>query len=101
MATKILKSDVTRTKEGYLRVGWGSEEHAAMLGIRPAHEDDEIQHKGFALIDPTAFGPQATKIYLKESLRQQVEVLTGKPPKVLKNAPKMFIPTGGAAQGIV
>lgn len=101
MATKTLKSDVRKSKDGYLLVGWGSAEHAAMLGIRLAREDDEIQYKGFALVDPTIYGAQATKIFLTESLRQQVAVLTGKPAKVPKNAPPMWVPTEGVAQGIV
>ena len=72
-----------------------------MLGVRLAHEDDEIQYKGFALVDPTTYGPQATLIFLKESLRQQVEVLIGEPAKPPLNAPTMWVPTEGAAQGIV
>ena len=53
----------------------GSAEHAAFLGLRKAKEGDAYVQDDWALLDPTAFGPQATEAYIKEVLRQKVSEL--------------------------
>lgn len=57
----------------------GSEQHAALLGLRTATEDDKIVHKGYALMDVTAYGPTAREDFLETVLRQRVSELMHPP----------------------
>lgn len=60
----------------------GSEQHAAIIGLRKAMDEDAFSLEGWTLVDQTAFGVQATEAYLREVLRQKVSVLNaGAPPK--------------------
>jgi len=64
-------------------IAFGSDEHAAILGLKKAGKDDDPQQDGWALVDITAWGPQAMaddKAYLREILRQKVSNLKAKPP---------------------
>ena len=56
-------------------VAWGSEEHAALLGL----VKDLKAPDGWALADPTKWGPAASERFLAEMLRQAVAVLKSKP----------------------
>ncbi len=60
----------------------GSDPHAALLGLKKALKEDELQLEGWTLIDTTMFGPQVTDRYLKEVLRQKVATLKAGPPPV-------------------
>jgi hypothetical protein len=87
-------------------VEWGSERHVALLGLRKADEGDEIQHEGFALVDMTAYGVQATPAYLKEILHQKVSTLNTPPTPPQSDdltapnyAPRMFVPPTRPASG--
>jgi hypothetical protein len=58
----------------------GSEEHAAILGLRAAQDGDaymreDAQGRKWTLVDATAFGPQVTEAYIREVLRQKVSNL--------------------------
>lgn len=82
MATK----DNTNRRPDY--VEHGSEQHALMLGLIP----DKGSELGYKLADMTAFGPQATKEFLAEILRQKVTELKAGSPTVPANAPHIWSP---------
>ncbi|NIV38677.1 MAG: hypothetical protein GWN58_57445 [Anaerolineae bacterium] len=94
-------------------IAFGSDEHAAILGLKKAGKDDDPVLDDWALVDITAWGPEAMaddKAYLREILRQKVSNLTSEPPKMQSDdplephyAPPMLIPPGGEepATGIV
>ena len=65
----------------------GSDEQAGHLGLRKAEKDDEPQLDGWALEDMTMYGPNATDKFLMQVLRQMVNELTSKPPKVQSEDP--------------
>ena len=85
----------------------GSEQHAAILLLRPAHEGDpyvqeDSQGRKWTLVDVTAFGPQATEAYIKEVLRQKVSALDSPIPETQSEdpfapdyAPPMWTPPPG------
>lgn len=60
----------------------GADRHAGLLGLRKAGKDDEPQLDGWALVDITMYGPNATDKFLVQVLRQKVNELTSKPPKM-------------------
>lgn len=69
------------TRPDYIKPG--SAAHAGLLGLRKAKEKDTYVLNGWTLLDPTAFGPQATEAYIEEVLRQKVsELEAGAPPAV-------------------
>jgi len=61
-------------------VEFGSDQHAGLLGLKKASEDDVPQLDGWALIDVTVHGPAARPEYLREVLRQKVSTLQSGPP---------------------
>jgi hypothetical protein len=64
-------------------IEFGSSQHAELLGLRKAAEDDRVQFDGFSLQDLTAFGPAARPEFIAEVLRQKVTSLkSGGPPAV-------------------
>ena len=85
----------------------GSEQHAAVLLLRPAQEGDayvreDSQGRKWTLIDTTTFGPQATEAYIREVLRQKVAELDTPMPAVQSDdpfapgyAPPMWTPPPG------
>ena len=73
-------------------VAHGSEQHANLLQIRPATDEDKYVVKGkggksWTLMDTTAFGPQATEAYITEVLRQKVSELDAGPPQTQSEDP--------------
>ena len=54
----------------------GSAQHAALIGLVL----DKDHPLGYRLADMTMFGPQATKEFLEEVLRQKVSELKSGPP---------------------
>ncbi len=90
MAEKIEQTDFVKH---------GSDQHAALLGLKKAGKDDEFQIEGWTLIDTTMFGPQVTDRYLSEVLRQKVATLKSPPPLPQSEdprrpnyAPKLWVP---------
>jgi len=86
----------------------GSEQHAAMIGLRRAGGEDTYQVDGWTLADITAFGPAARPEFLEQVLRQKVAVLTSPVPVLQSDdpnapnyAPPMWMPPEGGATGIV
>lgn len=77
-------------------IAHGSEKHAAILGLIP----DKNAPDGYRLADPTAFGPQATKDYVDEVLRQKIATLKAGAPPVPQStdrskpnfAPALWVP---------
>ena len=65
----------------------GSDLHAAILGLKKAEDGDAYTHQGWALVDTTAFGPQATPAYIAEVLRQKVSELTSPLPEIQSDDP--------------
>ena len=61
----------------------GSDEQAGMLGLKKAEAHDEPKHNGWALQDVTMYRPE----YLEQILRQKVNDLTSKAPKVQSDDP--------------
>jgi hypothetical protein len=71
-------------------IEFGSDQQAAILGLKKAEKGDDPQLDGWALVDITAWGPQAMaddKAYLREILRQKVSNLTSKPPQLQSDDP--------------
>jgi hypothetical protein len=64
----------------YDYVEHGSDQHAAMLGLKKAEDHDVPQVDGWALQDPTQFGPAARPEFIEQFLRQRVSELTTLPP---------------------
>lgn len=65
-------------------VEFGSEMHARLLGLREAVDEDTYKRadgdgRVWTLEDTTVFGPQVTKEYIVEVLRQKVSELDTKP----------------------
>lgn len=58
---------------------FGSVEHATLLGLRKAVEQDTIKWKGWAWIDLSQFGFTFRDDVVLNVLQQQVNVLTTKP----------------------
>lgn len=75
----------------------GSAGHAQLLGLRKATKEDEPQYEGWALQDPTQWGPNARPEYIRAQLIQRVGELTSV-PEVPKNAPEMWTPPVGQIQ---
>lgn len=80
-------------------VAYGSDRHAAQLGLKEAEEDDEPVLDGWALADATLWGPQATENFLKVKLHQLVGELNAsvvemqdKDPSKPNYAPPMWVP---------
>jgi hypothetical protein len=95
MATKRNTSE----RDGTRVVKHGSDEHAALLGLKKADKDDGLQIDGWTLVDVTAFGPQATENYIREVLRQKVSELKAGPPEVPPNAPEIWWPVDDPPPG--
>lgn len=71
------------------RIERGSDEHAAMLGLREStDEDGEYVVDGWTLEDITNFPPTVTPEYLKRMLRQKYNELTMEPPVVQSVDPR-------------
>jgi len=84
----------------------GSDRHAMVLGL----VKDPGSEFGWKLADPTAYGPTATEVYLREVLRQKVSDLNTAMPTIQSEdplspgfAPPMWRPVGeeDEATGIV
>jgi hypothetical protein len=80
----------------------GSDQHAALLGLRKADEDDALVCEGWTLADLTTWGPNATEMFLRNILRSKVSELTSPPPTVQSAdpmkpgyAPPMWQPGAG------
>lgn len=70
-------------------VARGSDEHAAMLGLRKATEiDGEFVIEGWALDDITNFPPTATPEWLKRTLQQKVNELISPVPVMQSSDPR-------------
>jgi hypothetical protein len=70
----------------------GSEQHAAIIGLRLAGGEDtyvreDSQGRKWTLVDVTAFGPQVTEAYIREVLRQKVSTLDAPPLEVQSDDP--------------
>ena len=65
----------------------GSDQHAGLLGLVKAEKDDVLQLNGWALADMTMYGPNATDKFLMQMLKQMVNELTSKAPKVQSEDP--------------
>ena len=72
------------------QIAWGSEEHAALLGLVKTAKS-EANPEGYALADPTQWGPAATDKFLEIKRQQALAVLRSK-PEVTKNAPPLWTP---------
>ena len=70
----------------------GSDQHAAILGLRKATPEDAYDRDGWTLVDVTAFGPQASEAYIKEVLRQKVTTLKAGPPPIPPKSPPLWNP---------
>ena len=66
----------------------GSDEHAGLLGLRKATEDDTVTVDGWTFEDITQYGPTASVEFLKISLRQKVSELTSDLPEVQSVDPR-------------
>lgn len=66
----------------------GSDQHAALLGLKKATNGDKPQLDGWTLEDITSWGPAATPEYLEQTLRQKVNELTAKMPKTQSRDPR-------------
>ena len=67
----------------------GSDEHAAMLGLRKStDEDGKFVLDGWALDDITNFPPHVPDEYLVRTLRGKVSELTAGPPKTQSVDPR-------------
>lgn len=66
----------------------GSDQHATLIGLVKATEDDPEGHEGWKLSDLTMFGPRARPEYLKEVLRQKVSTLKNPMPTVQSDDPR-------------
>jgi hypothetical protein len=80
-------------------VAHGSDQHAALLGLRKATEKDKFQSQGWALEDVTLYGPAARDDYIQMMLEQKVSELTAPipvpqsdDPRLPNWAPKMWEP---------
>ena len=73
----------------------GSDRHAAMLGLKKAASDDDLQQDGWTLEDITQFGPNVTEKYLKALLFQKANELTSPMPTYQSKDPRepFFAPT--------
>ena len=104
------KSRIKVHRDGFRQTDYvehGSEQHAAVLLLRPAREGDayvqeDSQGRQWTLLDTTAFGPQATEAYIREVLRQKVSELDTPPSAVQSEdpfephyAPPMWTPPPG------
>jgi hypothetical protein len=65
----------------------GSDQHAGLLGLKKAGQDDEPQLDGWALEDMTMWGPNATDKFLMQMLKQKVNELKSKAPKIQSENP--------------
>ena len=67
----------------------GSDEHAAMLGLRKATEEDgEFVIDGWALDGMTNYPPSVTKEWLLNTLRQKINELTSEVPETQSVDPR-------------
>ena len=87
----VLPREASRTAQPDY-VEWGSDRHAAIIGLKKATPDDKIEFDGWALQDTTQFGPQARDEYIREVLRQKVSTLKAGAPTVDPNAPPLWRP---------
>ena len=70
-------------------IAHGSPEHAALLGLRKADKDDELQVDGWTLVDITMFGPQVNETYIRSTIRQKIsELKAGAPPVPQSDDPR-------------
>ncbi len=72
-------------------VAHGSPEHAALLGLKKAAKDDELEYEGYTLVDLTVYGPNASDKFLRAMLVQRVNELKSK-PAVPAHAPPLWVP---------
>lgn len=74
-------------------VEFGSERHAALLSLRKLEKGEETEHayKGYTLVDPTAWGPNARPEFIQAQLVQRVNEFLTK-PAAPADAPKMWTP---------
>ena len=75
------KAKAKKAKIKYVKgaIRHGSEEHAALLELMEATEEDDLQYEGWTLADPTKWGENATEEYLRRILRQKVRELNTPP----------------------
>lgn len=69
-------------------VAHGSDEHAALLGLKKAGEDDKFAVDGWTFEDVTAFGANARPDYIEQVLRQKVSSLRAPMPEPQSKDPK-------------
>ena len=84
----IRDSQPRRAVEQTDYVKHGSDEHAALLGLKKASESDDPQVDGWALEDITQFGPTVTPAFLAQWLRQKVNELTMQVPEPQSTDPR-------------
>ena len=70
-------------------IAHGADEHAALLGLRKAEEDDDPKYRGWALDDITLWGPNATDKFLLNILKQKVNELKSPVLKVQSDDPAL------------
>jgi len=84
----------------------GSDQHAGLLGLRKATEDDgDLVYEGWTLQDPNMLGPTATERAIRTVLRQKVTELKQPMPDYQSDdptapfyAPPMMLPPKIRAQ---
>lgn len=78
-------------------IAHGSDEHAALLGLKKSVKEDKFQHKGWTFADITQFGPTAREDYIQAQLIQRVSELNT-PPEVPANASPIWTPQPKSAE---
>ena len=80
----------------------GSDDHARVLGLQKATDEDRFVYKGWALRDITMFGATAQDWFIEAQLRSKVNELTTEMPPIQDKdpfaenyAPPMFDPDEG------
>lgn len=74
-------------------IAFGSTEHATLLGLRKATEEDKpLVYKSWTLYDPGMWGPNATESFLMNQLRAKVNEYEHI-PTVPDDAPDMWRPS--------
>jgi len=77
---------MARPKQNNDYVAYGSERHAALLGLRKAEPNEELELKGWTL-DITSYPPNTSEIWFRQELRGKVNELTSEPPKYQSRDP--------------
>ncbi len=67
----------------------GSDQHAALLGLKKAEQGDSPEFEGWTLADVMTWGPNATEMFLMNMLKSKVNELTSEPPQYQSEDPLM------------